>query len=187
MRSRRFVELLGLPASASLELRSAQLTRFRRQTLSVKHLNWPAHSQLTNFQSICLSIRADPVGSLVRFDQNGDGLGRYNIYNFQRSNLSTTGFTYKRIGNWSDLGLKLNLDHIHWNVKRPPGLMVPTSRCSEPCDIGEIKITQSTGETCCWICQMCKPYEFVSDKSKCQDCKCAFRLFGRSFPVSSGQ
>ena len=131
-------------------------------------LFYSSHSH--SFNSSSSLVAPDPVGSLVRFDKNGDGLGRYNVYNFQRSNLSSTGYTYKRIGSWSDQGLKMNVSHILWNVQLPPHDLVPTSRCSEPCGIGEIKITQSTSETCCWICQQCKPYEYVS-KSKCEDCK----------------
>ena len=26
------------------------------------------------------------------------------------------------------------------------------------------------GDTCCWICQKCKDYEFVFDKHNCKDC-----------------
>ena len=70
----------------------------------------------------------------MKFDKNGDGLGRYNIYNFQRKiNYSTTGsssyfdengtsspkieWEYKVVGNWSENlnseSLSLNMYDLH--------------------------------------------------------------------------
>ena len=30
------------------------------------------------------------------------------------------------------------------------------------------------GETCCWVCDDCKPWEFMLDKFKCEECELGF-------------
>lgn len=116
----------------------------------------------------------DLVGSEVRFDENGDGLGRYNLYNLQMGPAKRGEpevFFYRRIGQWSEEGLSLDETLISW---RASGLIIgdrPTSRCSDPCKSGQVKITQSSLEHCCWICQSCRPYQFVANESTCADCE----------------
>lgn len=45
----------------------------------------------------------------------------------------------------------------------------PESRCSRPCGLGEKKIPQEV--SCCWICQRCRPNEYVTImKTKCGVC-----------------
>lgn len=55
---------------------------------------------------------------------------------------------------------------IVWSSGR---LSVPESRCSKPCRPDEIKNVQQ-GDTCCWICTKCRPYEYVVDEFHCRDC-----------------
>lgn len=130
------------------------------------------------------------AGTEIRFDKNGDGLGRYNIYNFQlnnsqRSTLSTNQYNYKKVGQWSDAGLELYLDELVFNITPDDDsfqdiqvdgndgytriVRVPESICSKPCKVGQIKIVQQ-GDRCCWICAACKPYEYVYNESTCEDC-----------------
>nr|XP_046918549.1 metabotropic glutamate receptor-like isoform X2 [Dermatophagoides farinae] len=132
----------------------------------------------------------DLAGTEIRFDKNGDGLGRYNIYNFQlnnsqRSTLSTNQYNYKKVGQWSDAGLELYLDELVFNITPDDDsfqdiqvdgndgytriVRVPESICSKPCKVGQIKIVQQ-GDRCCWICAACKPYEYVYNESTCEDC-----------------
>ena len=126
----------------------------------------------------------DIVGSQVRFDQQGDGLGRYNIYNFQRvsamapdgsvlvngtSQPSSTShsFAYVEIGKWFEGGLaSLAKDKLLWNER---STSVPQSVCSHPCQMGEIKIMQQ-GDHCCWICNACKDQEYVVTEFTCKKC-----------------
>lgn len=101
-------------------------------------------------------------GSQVKFDRQGDGLGRYTIYNYVRDE-NTSSHYYKVVGKWFD-GLHLDLEDVIW----PSGTLTQ-SVCSLPCGVGEIKITQS-GDVCCWICHRCDPWEYVVDEFTCRDC-----------------
>lgn len=59
------------------------------------------------------------------------------------------------------------MDDIVWHNGRKE---VPKSVCSQPCEPGHIKILQQQGESCCWMCHECKPWEFVLDGFNCADC-----------------
>ncbi|KAH8376012.1 hypothetical protein KR093_004800, partial [Drosophila rubida] len=104
----------------------------------------------------------DLAGSEVKFDRQGDGLARYDILNYQRLDNSS-GYQYKVIGKWFN-SLELNLETVVWNKDQE----MPTSACSLPCEAGMIKKQQ--GDTCCWICDSCEPYEYVYDEFTCRDC-----------------
>ncbi|XP_054164108.1 metabotropic glutamate receptor-like isoform X2 [Oppia nitens] len=107
----------------------------------------------------------DLAGSEMKFDRNGDGLGRYNIFNYQQI-PDTNQYQYVLVGRWADEGLELNKDELKFNEGVPE---VPTSICSNPCSLGEIKIVQQ-GDTCCWICAKCDPWAYVYNESHCEDC-----------------
>ncbi|KAI1290802.1 Metabotropic glutamate receptor [Halotydeus destructor] len=108
----------------------------------------------------------DIAGSMVRFDSQGDGLGRYNIYNYQRSEANSSSFGYKVVGKWFDEELSLDTSALLWNERtRVP----PASVCSYPCSVGEVKITQ-VGDVCCWICNPCKDQEYVVGQFTCKKC-----------------
>ena len=64
-------------------------------------------------------------------------------------------------------------------------VFLPKSRCSEPCDLGAVKVRHhggvrviimillqkmSEGEKCCWVCTWCQDHEFVVDEFSCRDC-----------------
>ncbi|XP_022243237.1 metabotropic glutamate receptor-like isoform X2 [Limulus polyphemus] len=106
----------------------------------------------------------DLAGSEVKFDEQGDGLGRYDIYNYQRIGNSSV-FEYKSVGSWYD-GLHLNLEEVVWNQGEKK---IPVSICSAPCGVGEVKKMQ-VGDVCCWLCSSCKPWEYVLDEFTCADC-----------------
>ena len=107
----------------------------------------------------------DLAGSEMKFDQNGDGMGRYNIFNYQQNPIDHT-YSYVTVGRWTDEGLELNHDKLRFNEGSSS---VPTSICSQPCHPGEIKIVQA-GDHCCWICQKCEPWAFMKNESHCEDC-----------------
>lgn len=128
------------------------------------------------------------AGSKIRFDKNGDGLGRYNIYNFQRIGNGSI-YQYKEVGQWSEAGFELRLPELVFSVKPEDDIdgdgttqdtvvmvegvqhtiHVPESICSKPCKVGQIKIVQQ-GDKCCWICSACRSYEYVYNESHCADC-----------------
>lgn len=78
---------------------------------------------------------------------------------------------YRRIGQWSEEGLSLDESLIQWRASGLPDGARPTSRCSEPCAAGQVKITQSSLEHCCWICQACRAHQIVANESTCLDCE----------------
>lgn len=77
-----------------------------------------------------------PPGSetVVKFDTQGDGMGRYNIFSYQRS---ADRYGYVPVGEWAE-SLSLSSDLIRW-----PREAVPTSQCSDPCERNEMKKMQA--------------------------------------------
>nr|KAF6319521.1 glutamate metabotropic receptor 3 [Myotis myotis] len=98
--------------------------------------------------------------SIVKFDAFGDGMGRYNVFNFQ---YVGDKYSYLKVGHWAE-SLSLDVDSIHWSRNS-----VPTSQCSDPCAPNEMKNMQP-GDVCCWICIPCEPYEYLADEFTCTDC-----------------
>lgn len=160
---------------------------------------------ITFFAILCLlsppAAPFSPPGSetVVKFDSQGDGVGRYNIFSYQRS---ANRYVYAPVGDWAVI-LTLNNDLIHW-----PKEVVPTSQCSDPCERNEMKKMQAgrrlnfnnvllchslsyqaavpfeksqtdtfccsyscfPGEYCCWICTACEPHEYLADEFTCSPC-----------------
>ena len=56
---------------------------------------------------------SDVANSTVKFDEKGDGLGRYTIYNYQKTKDNETD--YKIVGKWFN-GLNLNISNIMWSL-----------------------------------------------------------------------
>lgn len=149
--------------------------------------------------TLCLlSLRAAPFApagseTVVKFDSQGDGMGRYNIFSYQRF---ADRYGYMPVGEWAE-SLSLSSDLIHW-----PRDVVPTSQCSDPCERNEMKKMQAggrqcfflslwhmtmwgsstfwkmchdvhfflPGEYCCWICTACEPHEYLADEFTCSPC-----------------
>uniref|UniRef100_A0A1A8DGU9 Metabotropic glutamate receptor 3 n=1 Tax=Nothobranchius kadleci TaxID=1051664 RepID=A0A1A8DGU9_NOTKA len=103
-----------------------------------------------------------PQGSetVVKFDPQGDGMGRYNIFSYQRAGER---YGYVPVGEWAE-SLSLNSELIRW-----PREVAPTSQCSDPCERNEMKKMQA-GEYCCWICTACEPHEYLADEFTCSPC-----------------
>lgn len=70
----------------------------------------------------------------MKFDSQGDGVGRYNIFSYQRS---ADRYGYVPVGDWAE-SLTLSNNLIHW-----PREVVPTSQCSDPCELNEMKKMQA--------------------------------------------
>uniref|UniRef100_A0A8D2NQ74 Metabotropic glutamate receptor 3 n=1 Tax=Zosterops lateralis melanops TaxID=1220523 RepID=A0A8D2NQ74_ZOSLA len=97
---------------------------------------------------------------VVRFDRYGDGIGRYNIFNYH---YVDGRYRYQKVGYWAE-GLTLDTSLIPWAETS-----IPMSQCSDPCKKNEIKSMQP-GDICCWICIPCQPYEYLLDEFTCMDC-----------------
>lgn len=92
------------------------------------------------FSTLCLCVLSSapfsPPGSetVVKFDTQGDGVGRYNIFSYQHSG---DRYGYVPVGEWAE-SLSLSSDLIRW-----PREVVPTSQCSDPCERNEMKKMQA--------------------------------------------
>ncbi|XP_028656246.1 metabotropic glutamate receptor 5b isoform X1 [Erpetoichthys calabaricus] len=102
-------------------------------------------------------------GESIKFDENGDSPGRYEIMNFKK--MGKDYFDYVNVGSWDNSGLKIDDDEI-W----PSKSAIIRSVCSEPCDKGQIKVIRKGEVSCCWTCTPCKENEFVFDEYTCMAC-----------------
>ncbi|XP_039600099.1 metabotropic glutamate receptor 5b isoform X1 [Polypterus senegalus] len=102
-------------------------------------------------------------GESIKFDENGDSPGRYEIMNFKK--MGKDYFDYVNVGSWDNSGLKIDDDEI-W----PSKSAIIRSVCSEPCDKGQIKVIRKGEVSCCWTCTPCKENEFVFDEYTCRAC-----------------
>ncbi|MBN3309635.1 GRM8 protein, partial [Amia calva] len=103
------------------------------------------------------------AGTPVIFNENGDAPGRYDIFQYQITNRSTT--EYRVIGHWTDQ-LHLNLDAMRWTRGDPS---IPPSVCSVPCKPGERKKIVK-GVPCCWHCERCEGYHYQASEFTCELC-----------------
>ncbi|KAL6119097.1 grm7 [Pungitius sinensis] len=103
------------------------------------------------------------AGTSVVFNKNGDAPGRYDLFQFQLTNSSTT--EYKVVGHWVE-NLQIRLEELQW----PDGEQeVPISVCSLPCKTGERK-KRVKGMPCCWHCELCDGYQYQYDETSCRLC-----------------
>ncbi|WAR25292.1 GRM-like protein [Mya arenaria] len=81
-------------------------------------------------------------------------------------NRETRQFEYHKVGSWVS-GLNLDTESIVWTGGTKD---IPLSRCSTPCEYNEMKQIGEDGDTCCWVCVRCQPYEYLRDEYNCADC-----------------
>uniref|UniRef100_A0A3B4BA53 G-protein coupled receptors family 3 profile domain-containing protein n=1 Tax=Periophthalmus magnuspinnatus TaxID=409849 RepID=A0A3B4BA53_9GOBI len=103
------------------------------------------------------------AGTGVMFNENGDAPGRYDIFQYQMSNVSIPG--YKNIGQWTN-HLRLNPEDMQWSGG---DRSIPDSVCSFPCEPGERK-KMVKGVPCCWHCELCDGYQYLLDEFSCDMC-----------------
>lgn len=109
----------------------------------------------------------------IRFDENGDIRGRYEVMNFQR--LPNGKYNAVRVGVWDTVTERLNINDslIVWNLD-PIGVAgsvagMPVSKCGEQCEMGEVY--SYFKDTCCWECRRCAPNErTILNATKCSPC-----------------
>ncbi|XP_027028252.1 metabotropic glutamate receptor 1b isoform X2 [Tachysurus fulvidraco] len=103
-------------------------------------------------------------GEDVRFNENGDSPGRYDIMNLQ--SVEPGVYDYINVGSWHE-GI-LSIDDYMLQMNRSE---MVRSVCSEPCSKGEIKVIRKGEVSCCWICTACKDNEYVQDEFTCKACE----------------
>ncbi|XP_071082339.1 metabotropic glutamate receptor 8-like [Haliotis cracherodii] len=132
---------------------------YHRNLKLCKHINKLAGQELLWF---IRNVSFTGIGgSRVTFDSFGDGVGRYDIYQYQK--MSNNDYDYVQIGEW-DTSLKINKSALLWRFKSRE---IPVSICSEPCEQGEA--TKTSGP-CCWVCIACNENEYLKDESTCESC-----------------
>lgn len=102
----------------------------------------------------------------IRFDENGDIRGKYEVMNVQRLGTGTYGAV--RVGVWDTVTerLEINDSLIVWS---PGEAAVPESKCGEKCDAGEVY--SYFRDTCCWECRRCAVNErTVANGTRCSPC-----------------
>lgn len=146
----------------ALDEASKQLCRGQNDSYCEAFRNLDGESLYMNY--LLNTTFEDLVGSVVRFDQLGDGLVPYRIYNLRRLDNSTT-YDYIPIGRWEPYTLHLDSEKVLWTTE--DGLP-PVSACSSDCTVGQIKLI-SPENRCCWVCSACGPLKTVIDEFTCSN------------------
>ncbi|XP_038050260.1 metabotropic glutamate receptor 3-like [Patiria miniata] len=87
------------------------------------------------------------TNSNFMFDENGDPIGQYDIYNLQ---CHGDECSFVKVADWDPISKFSNWQEVEWQTGRAP----PLSRCSEDCPAGHF-ITLQTPK-CCWECHRCE-------------------------------
>lgn len=137
----------------------------------------------------------------MRFDPQGDGLGRYNIYNYQKqiapanttpwppflnlttasssssrsSNKTLTSPTIKSTSSYAYAKVGVWFDDVLLLNKSDILFNERSIQAPESVCSRACKIGEikvvQQGDHCCWICNPCKDQEFVLDEFHCQKCE----------------
>ncbi|CAF0930826.1 unnamed protein product [Adineta ricciae] len=122
----------------------------------------------------------------IQFNSERFVPGHYRIYNYRRSNVTSTDtnvlpYEYVSVGEWkvgrNEHGqLNLDIGAIVWPgssvYNTSSSSTIPISRCSEPCRVGEVK--QFQGDSCCWVCTACNETSIVTgtdENERCEPCQ----------------
>ncbi|XP_030620579.1 olfactory receptor CW1 [Chanos chanos] len=116
-------------------------------------------------------------GDVVRFDENGDPAGSYDLVNWQRGPDGRT-VKYITVGQFDsslseELQLELNQHNIIWHTGTPE---VPVSVCSVSCKPGYRKATKEGNPECCYNCVPCAEGSIsnTTDQPECFPCPDGF-------------
>lgn len=101
---------------------------------------------------------------LVRFNENGDSAGKYDVYVFRNSQSSS----YRRLGSWIEGELNFDPQEVF------NGDTFLDSQCGKPCGPRAIKRIRDT--VCCWTCEYCDADSYVANEFTCQTCDKGMQL-----------
>lgn len=82
----------------------------------------------------------------VKFDENGDPPGRYEIVNYRK--VDDVEYDYVHVASWVSGGHLNIFEEIHWpaNIGANSSSGVPESVCSRPCKKGQEKVVANLGK-----------------------------------------
>ncbi|XP_023327303.1 metabotropic glutamate receptor 8 [Eurytemora carolleeae] len=154
----------------------------------------PEGKQLLNYirKVSFTSIQGPDIGD-VKFNEDGDAMGRYSVYQYQRqpkenskgrweyvwigefgeresyrwNNVNETG-VYPEIEGYTAQELYFEVERARWNIMENISTgSIPASICSLPCGMGEIKNFETA---CCWSCVACREDSIVVSEDTCLKC-----------------
>ncbi|CAF1133791.1 unnamed protein product, partial [Didymodactylos carnosus] len=121
-----------------------------------------------------ISYKNDLSQRNIRFTDQGDGIGTYDIFQYQVIDDSGK-LGYVTIGDFSDNDgtgehVHIDLQKVKWFDHDDDGVAaIPLSYCSPSCNPGHIR-TASDSQQCCWTCAPCKSFEIAINDTECLPC-----------------
>ncbi|XP_043916159.1 extracellular calcium-sensing receptor-like [Protopterus annectens] len=112
------------------------------------------------------------IGEEISFDENGDPPALYDILNWQMTQEGM--FKYVEVGRFDSRfpagqDLAINRSLILWNT----GNQVPSSVCSDMCQLGHRKAPKQGQPVCCFHCVLCSEGEIANHTDSTDCLKCA--------------
>lgn len=112
-----------------------------------------------------LQVNFSGASGMVKFDNNGNGMPRYDIMNYING-------TYRRIAVWEEgQSLGLNFTEFHQRTKKGT---LSESICTATCREGEVCTNFPECPRCCWDCRNCSEGQYKEGK-KCEHCPERYR------------
>ncbi|CAF4664097.1 unnamed protein product [Rotaria sp. Silwood1] len=127
-----------------------------------------------------VTFRNELSKRIIKFAKNGDGIGTYDIFQYQMIN-STDTLDYFTIGEFSDSDqsnesrVRIDLQSLKWfkynheSSEWSETSITPRSFCSESCHSGEIR-TNTDSQQCCWTCRACEVFHIAVNETICLPC-----------------
>ena len=102
----------------------------------------------------------------VRFDDNGDPLGKYVIKNLQ---FVDGTYEFVQIGVWNSHNSSSRWTIEENSIQFPDGSnKIPTATCKAQCPPRSYSVPLEM--KCCWGCQICSPNEIIVNSTFCKAC-----------------
>ncbi|CAF2308674.1 unnamed protein product [Rotaria sp. Silwood2] len=126
-----------------------------------------------------ITFRNELSKRIIKFTKDGDGIGTYDIFQYQIIN-STDTLDYFTVGEFSDSDqsnerVRIDLQSLKWfkydreSFQWSETGTTPRSFCSKSCHSGEIR-TNTDSQQCCWTCRSCELFHIAVNETICLPC-----------------